>query len=111
MGQIQENIAIYENTYKLKRTYHATNLPFGEVNITISPLCTSSPLAAQQLTKTQSTSSPNQEPNELFSEIEKLDVRLAGSLRVGLIDAPATLAGKPNTLTKVLPTQKVTIAP
>ena len=88
----------------------ATNLPFGEVNITISPLCTSNPLAAQQLTKTQSTSSPNQVPN-LFSEIEKIEERLTGWLRVGLIDAPATLAGKPITLTKVLPTQKVRIAP
>ena len=42
--------------------------------MTISPLRTSNPLAAQQLTKTQSTSSPSHEPKLLF-EIDSLETR------------------------------------
>ena len=80
--------------------------------MTISPLRTSKPLAAQQLTNTQSTSSPSHEPKLLFETDSLDDARsLAGSLKVGLMDAPATLAGKPTTLTKVAPTQKVKTAP
>ena len=77
----------------------------------MSPRFTSKLFEAQQLTKTQSTLSLNHLPNLLSAMMEE-DVKLAsGSLRVGLIETPATPAGKPKTLAKVLPTQKTKTAP